>query len=76
MCILVGCTGNYWGSSNKGEEDNIGIMFLAEAALGNEKHINRDDHTLTKPPENYHSVVAKGRQEPGNAEFGCCSQCS
>jgi len=40
-------------------------MFLAEVALGREKHIDRDDHTLTKPPDGYDSIVARGQTEPG-----------
>ena len=45
--------------------DNIGIMFLAEVALGKEHSIDRDDWTLTKPPAGYDSIVARGRTEPG-----------
>ena len=45
--------------------DNIGVMFLAEVALGRERHIDRDDSSLTKPPDGYDSVVARGRTEPG-----------
>lgn len=39
-------------------------MFLAEAALGKEHHITRDDSSLKKPPSGFDSVIAKGRQEP------------
>ncbi|KAL0037752.1 hypothetical protein WJX77_010894 [Trebouxia sp. C0004] len=42
----------------------IGVMFLAEAALGEEHHITHDDSSLTKAPTGFHSVVAKGRTEP------------
>ena len=45
--------------------DAIGIMFLAEVALGKEHGIDRDDSRLTKPPGGYDSVVARGRTEPG-----------
>ena len=40
-------------------------MFLAEVALGREKHIDRDNHTLTKPPDGHDSIVARGQTEPG-----------
>ena len=40
------------------------VMFLVEAALGEEHHIIRDDSSLTKAPAGFHSVVAKGRTEP------------
>ena len=40
-------------------------MFLNEVALGNEKHIRRDDSTLVKAPSGYDSIVARGRTEPG-----------
>lgn len=46
---------------------NIGIMFLAEVALGKEHGIERDDWSLTKPPGGYDSIVARGRTEPGIA---------
>lgn len=39
-------------------------MFLAEAALGQEHHITRDDPSLRQPPSGFHSVVAKGHTEP------------
>ena len=39
-------------------------MFLAEAALGKEHHITRDDSSLTSAPTGFQSVVAKGRTEP------------
>ncbi len=45
--------------------DNIGIMFLNEAALGKEHHITMDDWTLTAPPKGFDSIVAKGTTEPG-----------
>jgi hypothetical protein len=40
-------------------------MFLNEVVLGKEKDIYKDDHTLTKPPAGFDSVVAQGTQEPG-----------
>ena len=43
---------------------NIGMMFLAEAALGKEHHINRDDSSLREAPKGFDSIVAKGRTEP------------
>jgi len=46
---------------------NLGVMFLVEAALGNEHHINRDDSSLTRPPKGFDSVVAQGHTEPPDA---------
>lgn len=43
-------------------------MFLSEVALGKEKHIERDDWTLTAAPPGYHCIVAKGRTEPGKVD--------
>lgn len=43
---------------------NMGIMFLAEVALGKEHHITMDDWRLTHPPKGYDSIVAKGSGEP------------
>ena len=43
-------------------------MFLAEAALGKEHHIIRDDPSLTKAPAGFQSVVAKGRTESDSAQ--------
>ncbi|CAM9109221.1 unnamed protein product [Ectocarpus sp. 6 AP-2014] len=48
----------------KGPGVNLGIMFLCEAALGNEASITVDDWKLTKPPKGYDSIVARGWQEP------------
>jgi len=45
--------------------DSVGVMFLAEVALGRERHIDCDDRTLTRPPDGYDSVVARGHTEPG-----------
>ena len=49
----VGCSGQ------------IGIMFLAEVALGKEHLIARDDPSLISAPKGFDCVVAKGRMEPG-----------
>ena len=35
-------------------------MFLVEAALGKEHHINADDHTLRAAPKGFDSIIAKG----------------
>ena len=43
-------------------------MFLAEAALGKEHHIVRDDPSLIKAPSGFQSVVAKGRSEPSSSQ--------
>jgi poly [ADP-ribose] polymerase len=47
---------------------NIGIMFLNEVALGKEHHITRDDCSLTKPPNGFDSIVARGSTEPGKTK--------
>ena len=39
-------------------------MFLAEAALGLEHRITRDDPSLKQAPSGFNSVVAKGHREP------------
>lgn len=46
-----------------------GIMFLNEAILGKEKHIDRDDSSLVKAPAGFDCVVAKGWTEPGKSYF-------
>ena len=47
-----------------GRAGNIGVMFLCEAVLGKENHIQRDNSRLKAAPRGYHSVVALGRTEP------------
>ena len=47
-----------------GRAGNIGVMFLAEAALGKENHIQRDNSSLKAAPRGFHSVVALGHTEP------------
>lgn len=44
------------------------VMFLAEAALGKEHYITRDDSALRQAPEGFHSIVAKGRTEPDDSQ--------
>ncbi len=39
-------------------------MFLAEAALGKEHHITKDDPSLVAPPKGYDSIVAQGQTDP------------
>merc|ERR1712137_214248 len=41
-----------------------GVMFLGEAVLGKEHHIDTDDPSLRAAPPGYDSIVAKGRVEP------------
>ena len=48
----------YVGTTNIGKK-NIGIMFLVEAALGKEKHINRDDSSLKAAPKGFDCIIAK-----------------
>ena len=43
---------------------NIGIMFLVEAAMGEEQSITDDDWSIKSPAQGFDSVVARGRQEP------------
>ena len=45
----------YTGQTN----DNTGIMFLNEVALGKPKEILADDHTLKTAPSGFDSVHAK-----------------
>ncbi|KAF0683846.1 Aste57867_24121 [Aphanomyces stellatus] len=49
------------------EGQNIGCLFLVEAALGKMNEIHRDDSSLTKPPSGYDSVLAKGTVHPSPA---------
>lgn len=44
------------------------VMFLAEAALGKEHHITRDDSSLRQAPEGFHSIVARGQTEPDDSQ--------
>jgi poly [ADP-ribose] polymerase len=46
----------------------IGVMFLAEVALGKEHSITRDDSSLTKAPAGFDSIVARGNTEPDPAQ--------
>ena len=55
--------------------DNIGVMFLAEVALGRECHIDRGDGSLTRAPDGYDCIVARGRTEPGRSHSNYGSQC-
>jgi poly [ADP-ribose] polymerase 2/3/4 len=41
-----------------------GVMFLAEAALGKEHTITRDNSSLTAAPKGCHCIVARGQTEP------------
>ncbi|CAK4652363.1 unnamed protein product [Aphanomyces euteiches] len=43
---------------------NVGCLFLVEAALGKMNEIRRDDSSLTKPPKGFDSVLAKGTLHP------------
>lgn len=47
---------------------NLGVMFLAEVALGKEHSITRDDSSLTKAPAGFDSIVARGQKEPDPKE--------
>ncbi len=50
---------NYMGWAGK-----TGIMFLAEAAIGKQHSILRDDSSLKAPPKGYDSIIARGHTEP------------
>eukprot|EP00756_Hemistasia_phaeocysticola_P051563 Hpha_TRINITY_DN26739_c0_g1::TRINITY_DN26739_c0_g1_i1::g.138801::m.138801/K10798/PARP; poly [ADP-ribose] polymerase len=66
--------GIYFASENgksagytRTDQNNHGFMFLNEVALGKQKDIDRDDHTLNKKKVTGYgvdSIVAKGRTEP------------
>eukprot|EP00743_Colponemidia_sp_Colp-15_P002076 GILK01002252.1.p1 GENE.GILK01002252.1~~GILK01002252.1.p1 ORF type:complete len:618 (-),score=140.78 GILK01002252.1:102-1928(-) len=43
---------------------DVGIMFLAEVALGKEHHIKKDDYKLKQAPKGFDSIVARGCTEP------------
>jgi len=44
-----------------------GVMFLGEAVLGKEHHIDTDDPSLRAAPPGYDSIIAQGRMEPDPA---------
>ena len=48
--------------------EDIGIMFLVEAALGKEHHITEDDRSLVAPPPGFDCIIAKGKTEPGRLD--------
>jgi poly [ADP-ribose] polymerase len=50
-----------------GWSGNTGVMFLAEAALGKEHTITRDDSSLKAAPKGYDCIVARGHTEPDPA---------
>ncbi|XP_050414615.1 protein mono-ADP-ribosyltransferase PARP3 [Patella vulgata] len=54
-----GKSAGYVSCNNK-----TGVMFLSEVALGKEKVIYTDDHTLKSAPKGFDSVLAKGDTEP------------
>jgi poly [ADP-ribose] polymerase 2/3/4 len=47
-----------------GWSGTTGVMFLAEAALGREHIITRDNSSLKAAPKGYDCVVARGHTEP------------
>ncbi len=47
-----------------GWSGKTGVMFLAEAALGKEHTILRDNSSLKAPPKGYDCIVARGHTEP------------
>lgn len=56
------------GYTSPSYKRNIGCMFLAEAALGKEFSLLQDDSSLRKAPNQFDSVVARGRQTPASFE--------
>ncbi|XP_071552912.1 protein mono-ADP-ribosyltransferase PARP3-like [Panulirus ornatus] len=44
-------------------EDMIGFLFLVEVALGNEFYLTEHCSHISKAPDGYDSIVAKGRKE-------------
>jgi poly [ADP-ribose] polymerase len=62
--------GIYLASENRKSQQYVSgpgstrVMFLAEAVLGKEHHITRDDSSLKAAPKGFHSIVAKGHTEP------------
>lgn len=63
--ILFSPVGDHYGIFEG--ERNVGFMFLVEVALGRESSITQCDGSLTKAPNGYDSVVARGSCEPGNS---------
>jgi poly [ADP-ribose] polymerase len=47
-----------------GWSGKTGVMFLAEAALGREHSITRDNSSLKAAPKGYDCIVARGHTEP------------
>ncbi len=46
----------------------VGLMFLAEGALGEEHHITVDDSSLKAAPKGKDSIIALGAQEPDQTQ--------
>jgi poly [ADP-ribose] polymerase len=58
-----GKSGCYVGPANwKGKQH--AIMFLAEAALGEEHHITQDNSSLKAAPKGYDCIIARGTTQP------------
>lgn len=55
--------GVHWGKYE--DERNVGFMFLVETALGRMRYIKMGNSSLTRPPDGFNSIAAKGRLEPG-----------
>ncbi|XP_077458135.1 protein mono-ADP-ribosyltransferase PARP3-like isoform X2 [Stigmatopora argus] len=55
---------NYKSACYVRTSKNTGVMFLSEVALGREHTITKDNFSLTKAPDSYDSVVARGQVEP------------
>lgn len=54
--------GVHWGKYE--DERNVGFMFLVETALGRMRYIKMGNSSLTRPPDGFNSIAAKGRLEP------------
>ena len=43
---------------------NMGVLFLVEAAMGKAHNVTKDDWGIKGPPPGFDSIIAQGRMEP------------
>ena len=55
---------SYVRHHRRADGTQLGMVFLVEAALGTMAEITRDDGSLVKAPNGFHSVLAKGTVAP------------
>jgi len=60
----IGKSSSYVRTTRLADGTNLGILFLVQAALGKMHVIYRDDGSLVTAPPGFHSVLAKGTQNP------------